>query len=184
MGELAHWQIRGFDSDPNYPWDFIHIHTESTKNVDMVWHSDYLDPCWFLEFSFISTSSSQERALLMSEITSPVKRRLPITQHRQGLSQQLEVMNAISPSSDFVTEHLGSPSGRTRRAIEATVHVSVAKFMTNESEASGDTSVCSMLNRISGQIHSAHHCSFDKTPTLILLEQNPLGSHPKINSSS
>lgn len=136
------------------------------------------------EFSFISTSSSQERALPMSEITSPVKRRLPITQHRQGLSQQLEVMNAISPSSDFVAEHLGSPSGRTRRAIEATVHVSVAKFMTNESEASGYTSVCSMLNSISGQIHSAHHCSFDKNPTLILLEQNLLGSHPKISSSS
>ena len=43
-----HWHICGFDSDPNYLWDFIHIHTESTKNVDMVRHLDYLNLCWSL----------------------------------------------------------------------------------------------------------------------------------------
>lgn len=99
-------------------------------------------------------------SLPMSQITSPVKckRRLPITQHRQGLSQQLEIMNAIlhQTSSQSISEVLQDEH-------EASMHASVAKFTANESEASGYTSACSMLNGISGQIHSAHHCSFDKT---------------------
>jgi hypothetical protein len=91
-----------------------------------------------------------------------MKRRLPITQRKQGISQQLEILNAISPSPVFISEHLRSPAEELQKEIADSMEGSVAKFTTNESESLGYALVCSMLNGINGQIQSVHTCSSAK----------------------
>jgi hypothetical protein len=98
----------------------------------------------------------------MSDVTSPVKRWLPITQHSQGLSQQLDILNAISPSPAFITEHLRSPPEELHKEMADILEGAVGKYMTNKSESLGYTLVCRMLNKISSQIHSEHPYSLAK----------------------
>jgi hypothetical protein len=106
----------------------------------------------------------------MPTASSPIKRRLPITQHRQGLSQQLETTGAISPSSILASNHLLEAPKELQKRIVRSIKGSVTKFVENKSESSGYIAACRVLNKISEKIQGAY-LALRPNLTLILRQQ-------------
>jgi len=101
------------------------------------------------------SSTPPPQAFPKTADTSPVKRRLPITQHRQGLSQQLKATDALSPTSTFVQDHLRRPDTQLEDQIAARIREDVAEFTSNATHTLNYAKACAMLNNTSEGIAGA-----------------------------
>jgi hypothetical protein len=95
------------------------------------------------------SSTPPPQAFPKTTDTSPVKSRPPVTQHRQGLSQQLKATRALSPTATFVRDHLRCPEKQLENEIAARIEEDVTKFTSNTSHTLSYAKACAMLNNTS-----------------------------------
>ena len=96
------------------------------------------------------------RVMDSSQRTSPVKKRPPVTQHRQELSRQIE--DFIPTTTDFVAKRLQEPPSPLLRAIKVKTKKPIKAFTHLKTEQKSYDLICQILNIISDLSYGQSRC--------------------------